>query len=65
MKLPTKSSVKLSLQPKPKVTLPKASLASARASGIKTPRDYRKKALKDAEEFGNIGFGLTGLTGRT
>lgn len=64
MKLPVKDSVKLSLQPKSKVTLPKASLASARASGIKNTRDYRKQALKDAAEFGNVGFGNTGLTGQ-
>lgn len=64
MKLPAKSSVKLSLQPKAKVSMPKASLASAKARGMKPTRDYRKQALKDAAEFGNVGFGNTGLTGQ-
>lgn len=64
MRLPGKSGVKMSLQPRTQVSLPKASLASARASGIKNTRDYRKQALKDAEKFGNVGFGRTGLTGQ-
>lgn len=65
MRLPAKSDVKTSLQQKPRVTLPKASLLTAKVNGIKTQRDYRKKALKDAAAFGNVGFGRTGLTGES
>jgi hypothetical protein len=65
MRLPAKSAVKTNLRQQPRVSLPKASLLTAKVNGIKTQRDYRKKALKDAAEFGNVGFGRTGLTGES
>jgi hypothetical protein len=65
MRLPAKSAVKTGLQQKSRVVLPKASLLTAKVNGIRTQRDYRKKALKDAAEFGNVGFGRTGLTGES